>query len=179
MNARFALTGGPGAGKTTVLEALEARGCHCAPDVARAIIKRRLEAGLSPRPDPVEFAQRIFAGDVANYRAAPMTGVSYFDRSVIDSLGMLKQCEGVTEQELELALQQYPYNNVAFVFPPWEDIYETDSERDQTFADAVRVFASVKSWYARCGYELREVPFGTVEERVAFVQRCVAVATSQ
>ena len=64
MNSRFVCTGGPGAGKTTVLEALQARGYRFTTDSARTIIKDRLRRGLSPRPEPKEFAQLILESEL-------------------------------------------------------------------------------------------------------------------
>ncbi len=178
-NDRFIFAGGPGAGKTTVLDVLKARGFYCVPDVARAIIKARLDCRLSPRPEPIEFANSIFDTDVANYQAAPSSGVCFFDRGVVDSLCMLRQCNALSEDEINLNLRRYPYNEVVFLFPPWEEIYQTDGERDQTFAESVRVFGSVKSWYSRCGYQSQEVPFGTPNERVAFIENSVAKASNR
>lgn len=177
MNNRFVFAGGPGAGKTTVINVLQERGFYCAHDVARAIIKARLESGLSPRPEPLEFATRILEGDVANYRLAPSDRVCFFDRGVVDALGMLRQCDALSDDDRDMNLRLYPYNKVIFLFPPWKEIYQTDTERDQTFADSTRVFESVKSWYSRCGYAIRQVPIGTLEERVRFIEGSVA-ATS-
>jgi predicted ATPase len=61
-----------------------------------------------------------------------------------------------------------------FVLPPWEAIYTTDSERDQTFADALRVHDTLTHWYRRCDYEIIEVPTGPVAERCAHVLRALA-----
>jgi predicted ATPase len=174
---RFVFAGGPGAGKTTVIDALRQRGLHCLPDVARAIIRARLSSGLSARPEPLEFARAIFEGDVANYGAAPSDRTCFFDRGVVDALGMLLQCGAMSGDEIESNLRRYPYNPLVFVFPPWQAIYHTDSERDQTFAEAVRVFESVKSWYGRCGYQVEEVPIGTLDARIAFIERAVADAS--
>ena len=174
-NNRFIFAGGPGAGKTTVLDALKTRGFYCVPDAARAIIKARVDSGLSPRPEPVEFANGIFTTDVANYQAVPSSQVCFFDRGVVDALGMLRQCKAMSEDEIDLKLRRYPYNRAVFLFPAWEEIYQTDAERDQTFSESLRVFESVKSWYSRCGYQLEEVPIGPVDERVAFIENSVAL----
>ena len=176
-NNKFIFAGGPGAGKTTVLDAMKARGFYCVPDVARAIIKARLDSGLSPRPEPVEFANSIFDADVANYQAAPTHRVCFFDRGVVDALGSLHLSNAWSDDEIDLNLRRYPYNRVMFLFPPWEAIYQTDRERDQSFAESVRVFGSVKSWYSRCGYQTQEVPIGTLDERVAFIEGSVSMAS--
>jgi len=88
-NNRFVLTGGPGGGKTTLVAALSARGYRCVPEVAREIIRTRIEAGHSPRPDPKDFAKMNFDADVENYRAASTKEVTFFDRGAVDALGML------------------------------------------------------------------------------------------
>ncbi|MBT13409.1 MAG: hypothetical protein CMI02_15405 [Oceanospirillaceae bacterium] len=45
MNWRFVVTGGPGGGKSTLLDALAERGYRIAPEAARRLIKERLAAG--------------------------------------------------------------------------------------------------------------------------------------
>ena len=147
-NIRFIFAGGPGVGKTTAIDALKDRGFYCVSDVPRAIIRARLDSGLSPRPEPVEFANSVFDTDVANYKAAPSSEVCFFDRGVVDALGSLRACNALSDDELDLNLRLYPYNKVVFLFPPWEEIYRTDRERDQTFAESVRVSGLEKYWYS-------------------------------
>ncbi len=173
MNKRFVLAGGPGAGKTAVLERLHALGYHCAPDVARGIIRARLRAGLSPRPAPVAFAQTILAEDVKHHAAAPADAVSLFERGAIDTLGTLWALGALDATQLEHQLKTCPYNPRVFVFPPWAAIYRTDAERDQTFTEAVRGYEQAKRWYGRCGYQVIEVPHAPVAERAAFLVEAI------
>jgi len=114
---KFVFTGGPGAGKTTVLDALESCGRYCVPDVARAIIRARLDSGLAPRPEPAKFASGIFDTDVANYQMAPSREVCFFDRGVVDSLAMMQSCGLVSDKDISGILTKYPYNKVVFLFP--------------------------------------------------------------
>ena len=165
-----AISGGPGAGKTTTLEGLRERGCSVVPEVARRIIAERLSRGLSPRPPQLDFAREILRVDVEQYESALTEGNSvFFDRSILDSLGMLHGSGALTTTYRNEMLQRYPYYPSAFIFPPWEEIYCTDSERDQSFEEAVRVHGSVCRWYSDCGYTLIEVPKGTVAERCDFM----------
>lgn len=60
-----------------------------------------------------------------------------------------------------------------FILPPWAAIYENDSERDQSFADAVNVHVNLVSWYRSCGYVLHEVPRLPVPQRARHVLRIV------
>jgi len=166
----IALTGGPGSGKSTVIAALRERGYDCAPDAARAIIQERISQGLSPRPPAREFAEQILSRETAQYRGkVGAAGPVFFDRCVLDALAMLDQLGAVSAKELQSLQVEYSYFRTAFIFPPWEEIYTTDDERDQTFADAVAVHAAVTAWYRACGYDLVEVPRGAVHERCNFI----------
>jgi predicted ATPase len=71
-------------------------------------------------------------------------------------------------------LATYPFHRTVFVLPPWEAIYSTDDERDQTFADAVDVHGRVVQWYRSCGYVLNEVPRLPVALRVEHVLQTLA-----
>ena len=174
MNWRFVVTGGPGAGKSTLLDALAERGYGIAPEAARRLIKKRLAAGLPPRPDPVTFARAILDSDMEHYRAAADDdGIAFFDRGVLDALYMLDLESALSRDEIARLVQAFPYNATVFLLPPWEAIYAMDSERDQTFEESVAVFEGMKRWYARWGYDTVEVPRASVEARVSFILEAV------
>ena len=174
MNNRFVVTGGPGGGKTTILTALAERGYNFAPESARRIIKERLAAGLSPRPDPVPFAHEILSEDIEKYRKADASDCpTFFDRGVLDALYMLNAENSLTYEQAERYIQDFPYNRTVFLLSPWKEIYATDSERDQTFEQAVEVCEGMKWWYLQWGYEILEVPHSRVEKRVSFILEAI------
>jgi predicted ATPase len=164
------VTGGPGAGKTTLLTQLAAMGYRTVDDSARAIITERLARGDSPRPDALAFAREILRRDIEKYLNQPRTPEwIFFDRGLIDALGMLHEATPLPSVELESTLAAYPFHATVFVLPPWEAIYATDAERDQSFAEAVDVHAKVVRWYRSCGYVLNEVPRLPVARRAEHV----------
>jgi len=170
----IAFCGGPGVGKTTVIAALRERGFGGTSDSARAVICERLQQGLSPRPSPREFAEQILDRDRTQYQSvAGATRPVFFDRCVLDPLGMLHQLGALSDSALERLLSEYVYFPKAFIFPPWSEIYTTDAERDHAFEHVVAVHAAVVAWYRRCGYDVVEVPRGTVADRCDFVLRHV------
>mgnify|MGYP001996746728 CR=1 FL=1 len=76
MSKRFVVTGGPGGGKTTLLDALAARGHRVAPEAARRIIKKRLAAGLSPRPSPAPPVSGQSRASMSSYLTCAQLGTS-------------------------------------------------------------------------------------------------------
>jgi predicted ATPase len=174
------VTGGPGAGKTTLLTELAAMGYAIVDESARAIIAERLARGESPRPNPAAFAREILRRDIQKYVNQPQ-GLTwtFFDRSLIEALGMLHEASPLPSSEIESVLAAYPFHPTVFVLPPWEAIYSTDNERDQTFADAVDVYGRVVQWYRSCGYMLNEVPRLPVAQRAGHVLQTLAESAAR
>lgn len=174
MNPRYVLTGGPGAGKTTVLNALAERGYRVVPESARRIIKERLRKGLPRRPAPAVFANEILQTDIEQYRRFHSSQEPvFYDRGVPDALYMLDTAAALPGDTAAGYVRDFPYNNVVFLLPPWARIYATDAERDQTIEEAQGVFEGMKQWYSSWGYETVEVPRLDVISRAAFILETV------
>jgi predicted ATPase len=166
------VTGGPGAGKTTLLAELAAMGYATVEESARAIIAERLARGASRRPGALAFAQDLLRRDIEKYLNQPRTSQwVFFDRGLVDALGMLHEASPLPSIQLESTLASYPFHATAFVLPPWQAIYANDAERDQSFAEAVDVHARVVRWYSACGYGLHEVPRLPVAQRAEYILR--------
>ncbi len=164
------LTGGPGVGKTTVLSELAAMGYTTIEDSARSVIAERLARGESRRPDLAAFAREILRRDIDKYLGQPRTSQwVFFDRGVIDALGLLHEVAPLPANELQAMLAAYPFHPIVFVFPPWDAIYVNDAERDQSFTDALNVHEKVVQWYRSCGYIVHEVPRLPVRQRTQYV----------
>jgi len=172
------VTGGPGAGKTTLLATLADMGYITVEESARAIIAERMARGESRRPDLVTFARETLRRDIEKYLRHPRTPQwVFFDRGLVEALGMLHEVSALSDDELQSTLAAYPFHPSVLILPPWEAIYVTDAERDQSFAEAVHVHAKVVAWYRSCGYELHEVPCLPVPQRAEHVLRTLAAST--
>jgi predicted ATPase len=56
-----------------------------------------------------------------------------------------------------------------FLAPPWQEIYETDHERKQDFAEAERSYEEMIPVYRGCRYDLEFLPKATPAARAAFI----------
>ena len=117
------------------------------------------------------FARRLFVENLDT--------PCFFDRSVLDALYMLHAAGAMDDAAVAQQCSAYPYNRTVFFLPPWQAIYQTDGERDQTFSEAQQVYANLKRWYLRWGYDVVDVPCCSVPERVAFVLHAVTQAAEQ
>src|SRR5205085_10525905 len=53
---------------------------------------------------------------------------------------------------------EYRYARRVFFAPAWKEIYATDQERKQDFAEAERTCDQILEVYQECGYEVVELP---------------------
>jgi predicted ATPase len=168
----FVLTGGPGSGKTTLIEALKQAGFSTAPEAGRGIIRDQMAIGgpALPWQDRALFAELMLSWELRSYKnAVEQTGVVFFDRGVPDMIGYLRLCGLPVPDHATGAAKKFRYARRVFIAPPWPDIFAQDQERKQTFDEASRTHDSVASVYVELGYELVPLPLAPVEERVRFI----------
>ena len=169
----FVFTGGPGAGKTAVIEVLEQKGYLCIPEVARQIIRQQVASdgpGV-PWKDMQLYMQLMQEQTIAVFDMAPpaSTGAVFFDRGLPDVICHAEVNNLPVDEELKNATQQLRYNQQVFLFPPWEEIYQTDAERKQSFETAEATYEVLKNVYKKYDYVLVEVPKMPIADRAAFI----------
>ncbi len=174
---RVVITGGPGAGKTALLNELSRLGFATVDDTPRAIIRARRARGLSPRPPPLEFADAVLHREIELYNQHGGEGLTFFDRGVIDALLMVSHAAPERRAEVAALAADHPYHRVAIFLPPWEAIYVNDEERDHPFSHAVRVYDALAAWYGACGYDVTPLPNVPVAERCQLVLSLLHVRT--
>jgi predicted ATPase len=173
-NEYIVFTGGPGSGKSTVIEELRRLGHACSEETGRRIIQEELERSGNALPwrDKTAFRDRMLDAELralAHHHSheAPV----FFDRGIVDTYGY-SLLEGLTiSGELLAACASHRYASPVFIFPPWKAIFTNDAERRQDFAEAQRTHEAMRRAYDRFGYALTTVPCAPVDERVRFVLR--------
>lgn len=167
------VTGGPGSGKTTLIDALAAAGVATSAEVGRAIIRAQVAAGGNALPwgDERAFADLMLPREVAAHAAALASGrVTVLDRGVPDVIGFLRVSGLPVPPALDAAARATRYHRCVFLAPFWAAIYTHDPERRQPAAIAQATEAVMRETYADYGYTLVELPRASVAARVAFVR---------
>lgn len=170
----FILTGGPGSGKTTLIEALAAQGIRHMPEAGRAIIQDQVAIGGNALPwsDRLAFAELMLGHEMRSYREAQQSsGPILFDRGVPDVVGYLRVCGLPVPAHIEQAARRFRYHRRVFIAPPWPAIFARDAERKQSIEEAEATYHAMVAVYSGLGYELVPLPFAAVPERVQFVRR--------
>lgn len=166
------IAGGPGSGKTTLIDALAEAGFARTIEAGRAIIQDQtaIDGPALPARDPVLFAELMLSWELQSLRSAQaQSGPVFFDRGVPDIAGYYRLIGRTVPLHVTKAANHFRYNRRVFAAPPWPEIFGHDTERKQTFDEAVRTFEAVTGAYRDFGYELVPLPLLSVPDRVKFV----------
>ncbi|MEE9364488.1 MAG: ATP-binding protein [Cellulophaga sp.] len=176
---KIVITGGPGTGKTAVIDMLEKEGYFCFEEIIRSLT---LEAKkdkdidtLVTNPllfvsDPLAFNTKILTGRINQFnKALEQNNASiFFDRAIPDVIAYMDYFKQEYDTKFTYACKFHTYDEV-FILPPWEEIYVSDNERLESFEQAVQIHEHLEEAYLRFGYKPVIVPKDTITNRVSFI----------
>lgn len=169
---KIALIGGPGTGKTTLINALKTRGYSCMEEISRQITLEAQKKGIAQLflEDPLMFSEHLLLGRQKQFLEADslQQEVVFFDRGLPDVVAYLDYLKSSYPDFFKTICSQHKYDTV-FILKPWKAIYEQDNERYETFEQALILHDFLVKTYTEYGYSIIDTPFGTVEERLAFI----------
>lgn len=171
-NRKIVITGGPGTGKTSIIDHLKSQGHFCLIEISREVILAARQQGIEQLflSDPLLFSQKLLEGRIAQYKQVENhTGTLFFDRGIPDVVAYMDYSKESYPEHFVKACHNYRYDTV-FLLPPWEDIYHSDNERYENFDQAKEIYHALKKTYEFYGYSPIEVPTDTVPRRIDFIK---------
>ena len=169
---KIVLIGGPGTGKTTLINALKTKGYNCMEEISRQITLEAQEKGIEQLflKDPLLFSEHLLLGRQKQFLEANTfeDEIVFFDRGLPDVVAYLDHLKSSYPQTFKTICSQHIYDKV-FILKPWKAIYEQDNERYETFEQALALHDFLVKTYTDYGYSIIETPFGSVEERLDFI----------
>ena len=166
------IIGGPGTGKTTIIEGLLAKGFCCYPEISREVTLEAKKQGIEQLflENPLLFSELLLEGRKKQFYNAQNEphDIVFLDRGIPDVLAYMHYIGDSYPAFFDLACREHIYTKI-FLLPPWEEIYESDNERYENFEQATLIYNHLTETYQKYGYHLIEVPKGTVEERISFI----------
>lgn len=172
MQQKIVITGGPGTGKSSLINELIHQNYFCMLEISRKVTSDAKKKGIDQLflTEPLLFSQLLLEGREQQFVDAGKenTSIVFFDRGIPDVHAYMNYI-GVDYPDLykERSLK-YKYTSV-FMTPPWQEIYHSDNERYENFEQSLAIHNHLEKTYLELGYSILNVPIGSVRERVQFI----------
>ncbi|MCF6308258.1 MAG: ATP-binding protein [Flavobacteriaceae bacterium] len=172
MPKKIVITGGPSSGKTTLISYLEKKGHQCMHEISRDIIIEAQKQGIEQLflTDPLLFSQKLLEGRLKQFQDTQNLEKNFlfYDRGLPDITAYMDFTASNYPEVFTKTCQNNRYDFV-FLLPPWKAIYQQDNERYETFEEAEKIHHFLLKSYKKYGYNVIEVPFGKLENRMQFI----------
>lgn len=175
---RFILTGTPGAGKTSILLALKARGYDVVTEAATDVVARHLASGSAHPPMRESFIDEIVALQRERQEKTVRDGtcIQVFDRSPICTIALSvyagQPVSAVLTAEVDRVIAEQVYERQVF-FVRSIGFCEPTAVRRISFESSLRFERIHEDTYRAFGYDLIEVPPSELATRVDAITRAL------
>jgi len=166
------IIGGPGTGKSTLIEGLTAKGFCCYPEISRQVTLEAKKQGIDQLflENPLLFSELLLEGRKKQYQNALIETdeVVFIDRGIPDVLAYMHYIGDSYPDSFDAACKNHQYTKI-FILRPWEEIFVSDQVRYENFEQAKDIDKHLVEIYKKYGYDLIEVPKDTVDNRILFI----------
>jgi predicted ATPase len=168
---RFVIAGGPGSGKSSLLQALSATGEICYEEISRRLIREQRTSGgvLMPWGDLRGFARECASRMLQEIRISANHRRCFFDRGLPDLIGYLTHAGQSVPSDWREASRAYA--RTVFFAPAWSAIFVQDAERPQNFEEARALSEHIRRAYVDCGFTIVELVCASIQVRVQQVHK--------
>ncbi|GAX43177.1 hypothetical protein NIES4075_41890 [Tolypothrix sp. NIES-4075] len=171
MVKKYVLTGGPGAGKTSLLIYLEMLGELTIREASEDLIRYQHALGVAPRLDP-NFEEKVLKLQLSRERnISPTWHRVFLDRGLLDVLGYY-QFLNINPSELMQSViqrlqQEKVYEKIFLI--EHQRVIETTSIRIENIEQALYIEKLQAENYKQFGYEVIRIPFDSVKVRTEMI----------
>ena len=171
MIQKYIISGAPGTGKTTIINALKKKDYYCVEEISRELIAEQIFIGgnILPWKDQIAFENKIAQKRYKQYLDSPENCICFFDRSSVDCIAYLNNNKLESTSQINQIIKNCIFNKTVFYTPIWEEIYKNDSERQESFDQSIKIDKHLKDSYIKFGYTIIEIPKTTLDKRVNFI----------
>ena len=175
---KIVITGGPGTGKSTLINELIKRGHTCLEEISRQVTLDAKKDGIDQLflTKPLLFSELLLKGRQKQFIDADIykNQTIFFDRGIPDVLAYMDYIGDIYPEKFVEASKNSAYDLV-FILKPWEAIYTSDNERYESFDQALQIHDNLVNTYKNYNYTLIDVPFDTVENRTNFILKVLGM----
>jgi predicted ATPase len=173
---RIVITGGPGTGKTSIINELMRRDIPCLEEISRQVTLDARKNGVDQLflTEPLLFSELLLKGRITQFMEADKIEIDhvFLDRGIPDVIAYMDYIGDDYPELFTEACQTNIYDYV-FILAPWQEIFISDAERYENYDQAVEIHHHLVNTYTKYNYKLINVPFNSIEARTDYILNIV------
>ena len=169
--SKIVISGGPGGGKTTIINSLKNMGYFCYDEISRDLIEKFKKNDTQNIfiESPVKFSYILWKTREKQYKNSIIQkkyDKVFFDRSLLDVTSYLEFI-GKRNLNLEKKLRNFSYD-IVFLVKPNKNFYTKDFSRYENFNQSMEIHDILEKNYKNY-FKTVNVPFKKLSERLNFI----------
>lgn len=167
----YVITGGPGFGKTTLINLLSKLNFPVGNEAARELLYANSNnstngVGLI---FPTDFEKNVAMERLKFLLGIAPQHIAFADRGLPDQIAYSWYKNRIPSPFIEETVKANKYAPYVFFTPPWKEIYIQDQVRKENFEDAQEIHGQIVKAYLKYGYKIVNLPLENPESRVKFI----------
>ena len=163
----YVISGGPGVGKTTIIESLRKRGFKVLEEAARTVAREKFPGKTIKEIDPKKFQNEIFRFQARLLFSHKNKEIVFSDRGLGDTIAYYKLRVGKVPKEVLDFAMRFRYSGIFIL--DFLLSYFKDNLRQEDEEEAKKIHGEIINIYRKLGYKPVLVPSMSVEKRVNFI----------
>ena len=167
----YIITGGPGFGKTTVINLLAELNFPVCQENARELLAscQDRKGIVNSNKFPVDFEKKVATERINFLLSIDDNAIAFSDRGVPDQIAYSRYKNKMPSNYITGIADKYKYAQIVFVAPPWEEIFVQDKIRNENFMEASAIHNQILKAYSEYNYKIINLPLANPKERVRFI----------
>jgi predicted ATPase len=167
----YIITGGPGFGKTTLVDKLSSLDFPVCHESARDLLSSIEKDGKVGHNAifPSNFEKDVAFKRLSFLRGIPDNITAFSDRGLPDQIAFSWYKGKVPSSFIMDLVSENKYAPFVFITPPWDEIYIKDEIRREDFKEAVEIHEQIIKAYLKFDYKIISLPLLNPDERVKFI----------
>lgn len=163
---KILITGGPGSGKTTIINELKKRKFECREEIVRGLTIKGKIKGINQvfLEDPLEFSESLMKLRLKQFFTKSNNRFIFFDRGVHEIVAYLNFLDFKKTHNFFDICKNIKYDFI-FILKPWEEIYKQDNCRYESFDESVKIYQEILKVYNILNMKSIIIGRNTVEKR--------------